>query len=102
MGTCFDKRGIPIHVGDLLKSFHFKSYRRRINYLYHVVFPLEDGSMVAIPLAQALGGRAQGGDVRFGPGDVWLEGVEIVAATVPDGNVGGFEFRKRAKRKGGA
>lgn len=98
----YDKRGIPIRVGDVLRSFHFKSYRRRLHYLYHVVCPLGTDGMVAIPLAQALGGKAEGGDVRLCEGDAWHELAEIVHSACGGGS--GFEFRKRrprAKKIGG-
>lgn len=102
MEQCFDRRGIPICVGDLLKTVHFKSYKRRWHYLYHVVYPLGEDAMVAIPLAQALGGKAQGGDVPIRPGDPWCEQAEIVAETRGSGVDCGFEFRKRRARRKGA
>ena len=91
----YDKRGIPIRVGDMLKTVHFKNYRRRWHYLYHVVYSLGTDGMVAIPLAQALGGKAQGGDVALRKGDPWVAGAEIVASTQGSGVDCGFEFRKR-------
>lgn len=36
-GECFDKNGIPIYPGDLLKSYHFTGARRKKYYLYHIV-----------------------------------------------------------------
>jgi hypothetical protein len=39
----FDKNGIPIHKGDLLRSPHFIGPRRKQYYLYHVVVQEPDG-----------------------------------------------------------
>jgi hypothetical protein len=35
-GECCDKHGIPIHIGDLLRTPHFRGPRRKLYYLYHV------------------------------------------------------------------
>lgn len=32
--TCFDKRGIPIERGDIVKVFHFVGARRKRHYMY--------------------------------------------------------------------
>ena len=37
METIYDKKGIPIEVGDLLKTFHCVGPRRKKYYVYHVV-----------------------------------------------------------------
>lgn len=34
MDTVFDKRGIPIARGDIVKVFHFTGARRKRNYMY--------------------------------------------------------------------
>lgn len=40
--TYFDKNGLQILIGDLLKVFHFKSGRKTF-YMYHVVVMEETG-----------------------------------------------------------
>ena len=61
----YDVRGIPIHEGDVLKSFHFhdSTAHSRKRYLYHVVvFNLNQGGAVElIPLMQIVGGKNDGG-----------------------------------------
>ncbi len=32
--TCYDKRGIPIERGDIVKVFHFVGARRKRHYMY--------------------------------------------------------------------
>lgn len=60
-GECYDKRGIPIYPGDLIRSPHFQTKRKKY-YLYHVaVFNGEYMEMVPTshlhePLQQG-GGR---------------------------------------------
>ena len=64
-GECFDRRGVPIHPGDLLRTEHYRGLRRQINYLYHVVvLRPEDGGLRMVPachlhtpLAEAPGTR---------------------------------------------
>ena len=95
--SVYDRRGIPIMPGDLLRSIHFKDYRRRWHYLYHVV----NDEMVAVPLAQALGGRANGGDVPLARCPEFAAACDVVAETrrfaaMP---LGGFLFRERKKVK---
>lgn len=34
MGTVYDKRGIPIERGDIVKVFHFIGARRKRHYMY--------------------------------------------------------------------
>lgn len=47
--TYFDKNGLQILVGDLLKVFHFKSGRRNY-YIYHVVVMEETGDFPVMSL----------------------------------------------------
>lgn len=35
-GGVYDRKGVPIHPGDLIRSFHFIGARRKRYYLYHV------------------------------------------------------------------
>lgn len=34
MTTCYDRRGIPIERGDIVKVFHFIGARRKRHYMY--------------------------------------------------------------------
>jgi len=36
-GDLVDERGVPIHVGDLMQSDHFRGARGKRYYLYHVI-----------------------------------------------------------------
>jgi hypothetical protein len=47
-GEIFDKKGVPIYPGDLIRSFHFRGARRKIYYLYHVAV-LKNGRMWMVP-----------------------------------------------------
>ncbi len=44
----FDKKGIPIHKGDLIRSPHYIGARRKMHYLYHVVVE-SDGRLILVP-----------------------------------------------------
>lgn len=84
--TLHDAKGIPIHPGDLLRSFHFRGARRKVYYLYHVVTRREDGSLWAVPTSELEPTlRNRGGTYRltqesllrdtiiisgYGPGDI--------------------------------
>lgn len=37
---CFDKKGIPIRAGDVLKVFHFVGARNKKHYMYKMVWEL--------------------------------------------------------------
>lgn len=50
-GECFDKNGIPIYPGDLLRTFHFTGPRRKKFFLYHVaVFDRDASAMRMVPV----------------------------------------------------
>jgi len=50
-GECYDRRGVPIHPGDLLRTEHYRGLRRQINYLYHVVvLRPQDGGLRMVPV----------------------------------------------------
>ena len=44
----YDRRGVPISKGDLVRSFHFIGARRKIHYLYHTVVD-EGGVLYMVP-----------------------------------------------------
>lgn len=67
-GDCYDKHGIPIHPGDLLRTPHFRGPRRRIYYLYHVACLMRDDEtgheyLRMVPASRLdLSKRRRGGD----------------------------------------
>jgi hypothetical protein len=44
----FDKRDIPIAVGDLIRTPHYIGARRKQHYLYHTIV-MEDGNLFMVP-----------------------------------------------------
>lgn len=44
----FDRKGIPIYKGDLIRSPHFIGARRKMYYLYHVVVDA-NGTLMLVP-----------------------------------------------------
>jgi hypothetical protein len=45
-----DKHGVPVHKGDLVRSFHYIGARRKRHYLYHVAVE-ENGELMMVPTA---------------------------------------------------
>ena len=43
-----DINGVPIHKGDLLRTFHFAGARKKKYYLYHTVVE-EEGELFMVP-----------------------------------------------------
>jgi hypothetical protein len=80
-GEVFDKHGIPIYPGDLLRTFHFRGKRRKIYYLYHVaVWDAKYECMSMVPVSYLEPTRANRG------GQCWLsQGIEteIIDGTGP-------------------
>lgn len=62
-GEVCDKKGVPIHPGDLLRSFHFRQrWWRKKHYLYHTAV-YREGAMRLIPTCHLEPTRAgTGGD----------------------------------------
>jgi hypothetical protein len=49
-GQCWDRKGVPIYPGDLLRSLHFIGARKKKYWLYHVaVMDTEAGGMRMVP-----------------------------------------------------
>jgi len=107
-GDLCDIHGVPICVGDLLKSFHFTHrVRKRKCYLYHAVTlrTFDDGSsaMWLVPFFQLLNG-SDGGGCCYLHSQADEHGV-VRGAEVIDGplgqcgadKVGDFAERKRRK-----
>ena len=51
----YDKKGIPIFVGDTLKIFHFIGARRKRHYMYKYVDRIESGKLVLSHLNPSAG-----------------------------------------------
>ncbi len=54
-GELYDRRGVPIYPGDLLRTPHFCDSRRRQHYLYHTAVYHDDGKcrgMRMVPTAE--------------------------------------------------
>lgn len=58
-GELFDKRGVPIYPGDLIRSYHFRD-RRRTYYLYHTA-TMKDGGMYMVPTDHLEPSKVAGG-----------------------------------------
>jgi hypothetical protein len=54
-GKYHDRKGVPIHPGDLLRSDHFRDRRNRMHYLYHVVVEQADGHLEMVPTSHLAG-----------------------------------------------
>jgi len=52
-GEVYDKNGVPIYPGDLLRTFHFTGPRRRKWYLYHTaIFNQQHQCMEGVPTSE--------------------------------------------------
>jgi len=92
-GTIFDRRGVPIFRGDLIKQPHFIDYRHKRHYLYHVV-TVRDGYLEAVPsscLEPTLRGKG---------GTYWITQNDALTAEVIHGHGPGdcLDFNDRPKR----
>ena len=56
-GEVYDRNGVPIHPGDLLRTPHFRDRRRRQHYLYHTAVYHDDGTCRAMRMVPTLVGR---------------------------------------------
>lgn len=82
-GNAFDRNNRPIYVGDLLKTFHFRSVRRWNYYLYHVAcWNAEQKCMEAVPYSELATGD-NGGRFWIKPGDR-LEASEVIDGPMVD------------------
>jgi len=96
-GEAFDAKGIPIHPGDLLKSYHFTGARRKRYWLYHVAV-YKGECMEAVPVSHLQPGMEKGG--RYWIREAESSQFEIIHGYGP-GECLSFEDRPRNK-KGGA
>jgi hypothetical protein len=65
----YDKNGIPIYPGDLIRTFHYRGKRRRIFYLYHTVI-LREGYLEMVPTCHLEPTKAKSG------GRCWLKALD--------------------------
>jgi len=49
MNALYDKRGIPIERGDVVKVFHFVGSRRKRNFMYHQCLGIREIGAVGTP-----------------------------------------------------
>lgn len=92
----YDRKGYPIHEGDLLKSFHFIGARRKRYWLYHVVVRDEQYDCLVMVPTQWLAGKG----FQTG-GRCWLsqdlaDDAEIISGHGP-GDCLSYEDRPRRK-----
>lgn len=99
-GTLFDKKGVPIRVGDLLKSYHFTGARKKRYWLYHVVL-LKDGFLMGqSPTFFATGHRDHSCLHSLGAvtdGDGFLADTEVISGP-GDKDCLGHEDRPKRRR----
>jgi len=89
-----DCKGREIKPGDLLRSPHFRDRRRRLHYLYHVVVQC-DGVLEAVPYAEVITGKKDGGRFWLNVDPRLVEDVEIIASVTHD-----HEDRPASRKKG--
>ena len=90
----YDRRGIPIHSGDLLRALHFIGARRKRYYLYHVAVN-RDGHWWLVPTGHLDPSRVSGG------GDCWLTEESAACRDIIDGtDPGGLSFERRPRLSG--
>lgn len=95
MDEVYDKRGIPIRKGDLVRSPHFVGRRNKMHYLYHVIVE-EDGVLFMVPTSHLeptmrnWGGKCPLHSVYS---DAWA--AEIISGY----DSGGTPFDERPRRK---
>ena len=94
-----DINGREIKAGDLMRHPHFRDSRRRMHYLYHVAVMNHDG-LAAVPYAEIVRGRSDGGRFYLRDGDRLTECCEIVESIIDD-NLQTHWARPRDAKKAG-
>ena len=86
-----DKNGVPIHPGDLLKTYHFRDYLGRDRYLYHVAV-IRDGELWMVPVSHMHPPKIKGG------GDCMITNDIVARAEIIHGtDDGGGTYEERPK-----
>jgi hypothetical protein len=93
--TLYDKRGVPIEPGDLLKSHHFRERNGRNHWLYHVAV-MDCGQLRAMPVHRLEPSLSDGvgGDPVL---TQRLAGAMEIIASHPAGRVRHHDERPRRK-----
>lgn len=99
----YDRKGVPIYPGDLLKSFHFTGARRKKYWLYHVVVAPPERAGTTFPLEMVptshLEPTKRSGGGRCPLVDWLASNAEVIAGSGP-GEILDFEDRpKKHARK---
>lgn len=89
----YDRRGIPIMPGDLLRALHFIGAHRKRHYLYHVAV-MRDGYLFGVPVCN-LEPTKQWGGGTFLMNSAHAQACEIIDGT----DEGGKDFSDRPRRK---
>jgi hypothetical protein len=97
-GQVYDRRGVPIYPGDLIRHYHFTGARRKRYYLYHVAVWSElNQTMELVPTCHMDPAIA-----RDNPGGrYWLIPDTMIEPEVIHGSGPGscLDFDDRPKRK---
>lgn len=91
----YDKNGVPVYPGDLIKTFHYTGSRKKKHYLYHTVVNKE-GYLFMVPTSHLEPSLAKDGGVcllRIG----LTEDCEIISGMGPDLDWLPFDERPRKK-----
>lgn len=80
-GEVFDKKGVPVYPGDLIRSFHFTGARRKKYYLYHTAV-YKDGAMHMVPTAHLEPSCVKGGGSCLLSQDLMAD-AEVIAGHGP-------------------
>ncbi len=91
-----DKHGIPICIGDLIRSPHYIGPRNKMHYLYHVIVK-EKGTLFMVPTSHLEPSLRDGGGkcpLMSACSDTWA--AEIISGYGPD-PILSFEDRPRRK-----
>jgi hypothetical protein len=97
--TYYDSHGIPILVGDMIRTFHFFGRRRKRHYLYHGV-RLREGVMELVPVHECITGEHDGGccwlkSMCNNVGEMLNEGEIVVGYPYPEERKPRITERKR-------
>jgi len=96
MAEVYDKKGIPIHVGDVLKVFHFIGARRKKYYMYKLVkHKTKGGTRDFIDVSHLT--TPEGALFRIFAHDQVVDTIEIVQGYAPYNDGRSFESRPRKK-----
>ena len=91
----YDKKGVPIYAGDLLRTFHFTGARKKRYYLYHTAVR-EGDYLYMVPTSHLEPSLVNGGGkclLKYGHPEVESE---VISGYGPDPCVS-YEDRPRKK-----